>query len=56
MLKATINGKKTMMLGATLGKISRVRMRQSDAPDPIAAWMNSRSFSDNTMPRNGLAT
>jgi hypothetical protein len=37
MLSATINGKNTITLGATFGKISLRRMCQSEAPDAIAA-------------------
>src|ERR1017187_5194901 len=38
MLRATIKGKKTITLGATLGRISLRKMCQSDAPEAIASW------------------
>jgi len=56
MLSATISGKKTITLGATFGRISLRKICQSDAPDAIAAWMNSRSFNEKTDPATGLAT
>ena len=56
MLNATMSGKNTITLGATLGRISLRRMCKSEAPEAIAAWMNSRSFSEKTMPRIGRAT
>ena len=36
-LNATINGKKTMMLGVAFGRISFHRIRTSEAPEPTAA-------------------
>ena len=53
---ASISGKKTITVVMTLRRMSLHRIRQVDAPSPIAASTNSRRRSESTSPRIGRAT